>query len=122
MKADRVLSRQVVQGMDAPPKVGDCYHNAFVAIPSAADVTGSLPRFVVGRVFSVLAPDDTGLAHGWLEAQDGRVIDVTPFRKEPPHPDVLRYVAVRRMTVHEVLDYLDANDNTFTVLAEELEG
>lgn len=96
MTVDVALSRSVAAAMRPRPKDGDCFSNAFRAIPAAADVLGldpPVPLYYVEGVAELLpgwwAP------HGWVETKDGRVIETTPTWLENPSWQKTRGSAVR---------------------------
>lgn len=120
---DVSLSRSVADAMvERDPRArdpGDCWGNAFRAIPDAADILGFNPMYVEGRA----GGSEGDVPHAWLEAEDGGVIEVTPGWLEAAEIlaaggsdlSVRRYVPVARYTVAEVLDALDQNGGTLPI-------
>ena len=112
MMIDIELSRFVAAAMRPRPKDRDCYLNAFLAICAAADAIGHQPRYVEG-----LADSGYGfpVPHAWLEAQDGRVIDVTPTYLEEAEAE---YEPKHRYTIREVRSHLAVRGATLPINSE----
>lgn len=117
---DGALSDAVQSAMGRRRRLaGDCYMNAFRAIPEAARLGGGAPSYVEGWVRHGDNPADAGVAHGWLETPDNRVIDVTPTRPGVPAPlarAVLVYEAVQRFSISQVMEHLNKRGARWPIL------
>ena len=72
MNIDVGLSVRLGEAVGA--KLGDCYRSAFLALPMA----GESAVYVEGYAILDLGEDSPWpLEHGWIEKEDGRVVDPT---------------------------------------------
>ena len=114
------LTREVMTSSRQRPTRGECYRNAFRFIPEAAEILGEPPMYVEGIVG---IPGVREIAHGWLEAPDGRIVDVSLAWEDAGRLGPLnRHRPFGRFTVREVCDHLDRRGASLPILADKLEG
>ncbi|MGH9158626.1 MAG: hypothetical protein ACRD2X_01380 [Vicinamibacteraceae bacterium] len=91
------LSERIAQTMRPRPRNKNCFLNAFRGLSAATRVTEQTVYYVEGIANGVIG-------HGWLETEDGRVIEVTPVWRAKP---AATYEAVRRYTAAQVVTALE---------------
>lgn len=113
--ADPALSMHVIRKHRPTPK--QCWRNAFVAYTTAAVAANPSAIFYVEG--QMLMPFKDGgafpIEHGWLETEDGRVIETT-IREAAQGEAGWTYYPGLRLRMVEVLEWLSQNANELPLM------
>ena len=113
--ADPGLSMHVMRKTRPIPR--QCWRNAFVAYPTA--VIAAEPSAVFYVEGQMLMPLSDGgaipIEHGWLETEDGRVIETT-IREAAQGEAGWTYYTGLRLPMTEVLEWLSQNRNEMPLM------
>lgn len=108
MKVNRSLSKKLSKEIDAKSK--ECFLNALKALARQGGKGHYVEGYGIGD-FPIV------LAHGWVEDEDGNIIETTPSWLEMKKA---QYFPAVRMTMDEAMEKLATNDTTPLVVGLEM--